>query len=179
MVAGVAGKGVDTVENRVSQSVLNRDGKREAGLYRVAVVDGQGGGIGKSLVEKLRLQYGNRLSILALGTNALATSAMLRAGADEGATGENAIVRNAERVSLIVGPIGIVVANAMLGELTPAMACAIGQSDAMKYLIPVSRCSVQVAGVENKALPQHLDQVMDWISAWLEGRNPEAGGDLR
>lgn len=178
-VAGIGGKGVGAVENKVGLNGLNRDGKWDASLCRVAVIDGQGGGIGKSLVEKLRLQFGNRLSILALGTNALATSAMLRAGADEGATGENAIVRNAERVSLIVGPIGIVVANAMLGELTPAMACAIGQSDALKFLIPVSRCSVQIAGVESKSLPQHLDQVMEWISTWLEGRNPETGGDMR
>ena len=145
-----------------------RDTTRDGGACRIAVVDGQGGGIGKSLVEKLRAQFGGRVFLLAFGTNALATSAMLRAGADEGATGENAIVRNAERVSLILGPIGIVVANAMLGELTPAMACAIGQSEAVKYLIPVSRCSVQVAGVENKTLPQHLDQVVGWVSAWME-----------
>ena len=142
---------------------------------RVAVIDGQGGGIGKMLVERLRLQFSDGIHLLVLGTNALATSAMLRAGADEGATGEHAIVRNASRVDVILGPIGIVVADAMLGELTPAMACAIGQSDAVKYLIPVSRCSVQIAGVQNRSLPQFVDQVMEWFSAWLAEEKSRGG----
>lgn len=142
---------------------------------RVAVVDGQGGGIGKMLVERLQQQFSDRIHILALGTNALATSAMLRAGADEGATGENAIVRNAKRVEVILGPIGIVVSNAMLGELTPAMAGAIGESEAVKYLIPVSRCSVQIAGVESRSLPQFVDQVMAWFSVWLTNRDAREG----
>jgi NAD(P)-dependent dehydrogenase (short-subunit alcohol dehydrogenase family) len=143
---------------------------------RLAVIDGQGGGIGKALVEKLRQRLVSQVHILALGTNALATSAMLRAGADEGATGENAIVRNASRVEVIVGPIGIVVANAMLGELTPAMACAVGESAAMKFLIPVSRCSVQIAGCETRALPQSVEQVVDMVEAYrTRWELPEGG----
>jgi NAD(P)-dependent dehydrogenase (short-subunit alcohol dehydrogenase family) len=102
---------------------------------KIAVVDGQGGGIGKALVEKLRIEFGNDIEITALGTNALATSLMLRAGADEGASGENAIVYNAGRVDVIIGPIGIIAADSMLGELTPAMAKAIAGSSAKKILI--------------------------------------------
>ncbi len=136
---------------------------KETNLMRVAVVDGQGGGIGRALVERLR-QALPGLELVALGTNALATSAMIKAGANEGATGENAIVHQSTRVDAIVGPIGIVVANAMLGELTPLMARAIGESPVQKMLIPVSRCSVQIAGVEGRTLPQYLEQVVSWVS---------------
>lgn len=86
---------------------------------RIAVVDGQGGGMGKTLVERIRQTLGSQVEILALGTNALATAAMLKAGADEGATGENAIAVNASRVDYILGSVGILSANSMLGELTP------------------------------------------------------------
>lgn len=134
---------------------------------RIAVVDGQGGGIGKMLVERLREAFPEKIEVLALGTNALATAAMLKAGAQQGATGENAIVYNAPRVDAILGPIGIVVANAMLGELTPAIASAIGASDARKFLIPVSRCNVQVAGIENRPAAQHVDQAVEWVFGLL------------
>jgi len=139
---------------------------------RIAVVDGQGGGIGKMLVERLREALPEQVEVLALGTNALATAAMLKAGAHQGATGENAILYNAPRVDAILGPIGIVVANAMLGELTPAMAGAIGASEARKYLVPVSRCSVQVAGVENRPVAQHVEQAVAWVAAMLAGSTP-------
>ena len=138
---------------------------------RIAVVDGQGGGIGRAIVERLRAVYQDRIEIVALGTNALATSAMLKAGASEGATGENAIRYNAARVDAILGPIGIVVANAMLGELTPEIAQAIGECAAPKFLIPVSRCNVQIAGVENKALPQFVEETVDWVGTRLHGGN--------
>ncbi len=89
---------------------------------RIAVIDGQGGGIGKTIVEKLRKELPEDVEIIALGTNALATSCMLKAGANEGATGENAIVANAGKVDVIMGTVGIIAANSMLGELTPQMA---------------------------------------------------------
>lgn len=130
---------------------------------RIAVIDGQGGGIGKMLVEKLKQQYGNRVSIIALGTNALATAQMMKAGAEEGATGENAILFNAGRVDLITGPMGIVLANAMLGELSPKMAEAIGESRAPKVLIPISKCAVQVAGCSDMGLQQYVDEAVDMI----------------
>jgi NAD(P)-dependent dehydrogenase (short-subunit alcohol dehydrogenase family) len=130
---------------------------------RIAVIDGQGGGIGKALVEKLRGEFGSDVEILALGTNALATSAMLKSGADEGATGENAIVYNADKIDIITGAIGIISANSMLGELTPAMAKAIAESSAPKVLIPMNRCNIQIAGVKGTALPQYIEDVVQMI----------------
>lgn len=127
---------------------------------RIAVVDGQGGGIGKAIVENLRAELGKSVEIIALGTNVLATSAMLKAGADEGATGENAIVFNSDKVQIIIGAIGIVAANSMMGELTPAMARAIAESPAKKMLIPTNRCNIQITGVKNTTLPQHIDEAV-------------------
>ena len=127
---------------------------------KVAVVDGQGGGMGRSIVEKLRASLGDSITITALGTNALATSSMLKAGADEGATGENAVVVNAARADIIVGSIGIVCANSMLGELTPKMAIAIASSPAQKVLIPVSRCGLHLAGIQNAPLPEYIDDAV-------------------
>ncbi len=132
---------------------------------RIAVIDGQGGGIGKALVEKCRKTFGNDVEILALGTNSLATALMLKAGANEGATGENAIIYNTAKVEIITGPMGIICSNSLLGELTPLMARAIAESPAKKILIPISRCNVVVAGVENKLLLQYIDDAMEMIKA--------------
>ncbi|KYH29146.1 MULTISPECIES: DUF3842 family protein [Clostridium] len=130
---------------------------------RIAVVDGQGGGIGKAIVEKFRKEFEDTIEIIALGTNSLATSLMLKAGANEGATGENAICYNVSKVDLILGPIGIVCANSLLGELTPQMAKAISESPAKKVLIPLNRCNVIVAGVENKPLPHYIDDAIQIV----------------
>ena len=115
---------------------------------KIAVIDGQGGGIGSSLVAGLREHYGEKVEILAIGTNVQATSSMLKAGADLGATGENAIIVNAAKVDIIAGPIGIILANSMLGELTPAMAGAIGESSCEKILVPIQKCRITIAGTE-------------------------------
>ena len=128
---------------------------------RIAVVDGQGGGMGKIIVEKLRQEFGEEIEILSLGTNAMATSLMLKAGANEGASGENAIVYNSQKVDVIMGPIGIVAANSMLGELTPLMARAIAESPAKKILIPVNKCNIQVAGVKNEPMPYQIDNAVN------------------
>ena len=124
---------------------------------KIVVVDGQGGGIGKSLVEKLRACLGDSAVITALGTNALATAAMLKAGANDGATGENAVAINAASADIITGSIGIIAANSMLGELTPKMAAAIASSEAQKVLIPLNRCNLHVSGTKNISLPEYID----------------------
>lgn len=130
---------------------------------KVAVIDGQGGGIGKSLVEKIKSRFGNQVHVIALGTNAVAASLMIRAGADDGASGENAIVVNVEHVDIIVGSVGIISANSMLGELTPSMAKAISSSPARKILIPLNRCNLMVTGVGNSSLPEHIEEVIELI----------------
>jgi len=130
---------------------------------RIAVVDGQGGGIGKAIVEKLRKEMPEDVEIIALGTNSSATALMLKAGANEGATGENAIAYNADKVDVIIGTIGIIVSNAMMGELTPVMAKAISESPARKILIPLNRCNIDVVGVKSEPLPHHIDNAVSMI----------------
>lgn len=130
---------------------------------RIAVIDGQGGGIGKVIVEKIRKELPEDTEIIALGTNAVATMLMMKSGANEGASGENAIVFNAVKVDVILGSIGIIAANAMMGELTPLMAKAIAESRARKVLIPLNRCNIEVAGVKNEPLPHLIDYAVSMI----------------
>jgi len=127
---------------------------------RVAVIDGQGGGIGKHIVEKLRREMPEDLEILALGTNSLATSIMMRAGANEGATGENAIIYNAARIDFILGPVSILIPNAMLGELTAGMAAAIAASPARKILLPLIRGNIEIMGLRNEPLPHLISELV-------------------
>lgn len=125
----------------------------------VAVIDGQGGGMGRGLVEAVKKRW-PQLHVRALGTNALATAAMLRAGADDGATGENAVVFNARRADVLLGPIGVLTPNGLLGEVSPAMAEAIGGSEAVKILLPSQRCSIRLAVGEPQPLQFYLDQAV-------------------
>lgn len=127
----------------------------------ILVVDGQGGGIGKTLVEKLKTKVGPMHTIIAVGTNALATSAMIKGGADNVATGENAIKYNAKRADIIMGTVGIISANSMLGELTPEMASAISESEAVKILIPLKKCGLNVVGVREESLPALIDEAVE------------------
>ena len=129
---------------------------------RIAVVDGQGGGIGRAIVEKLKAAL-PEVEVLALGTNSAATGQMLRAGADDGATGENAIVHNMKFVDIVVGVIAIINANSMMGELSPRMAQAIGESRAFKVLLPMNRCNIHVVSVEDVPLSVHLDHAIKVI----------------
>lgn len=130
---------------------------------KIAIVDGQGGGIGKHIVEKLRREFPEDVEILALGTNALATSVMLKAGANEGATGENAVIFNVSRVDMILGPLSIMFPNAMLGEMTPAMAAAISSSSAKKVLIPLIRSGVEIVGLRSDPLPHMIEELISRV----------------
>lgn len=125
----------------------------------ILVMDAQGGGIGKQVVTAVRTRFPDA-TITAVGTNAAATTAMLRAGADEGATGENAAVVCCRRADVIIGPVGIVIADAMLGEVTPRMAVAVGQSAAKRILIPVNHCANFIAGVADMSVGRLVDSVV-------------------
>lgn len=132
----------------------------------IAVVDGQGGGIGRAIVEKIKAAMPH-IRVIALGTNSVATGQMLRAGADDGATGENAIVHNMRHVDIVVGVIGILNANSMMGELSPAMAAAIGGSHTYKVLLPINRCHIHVVSVEDAPLGKHIDNAVEAIKEHL------------
>ena len=135
---------------------------------RIAVIDGQGGGIGRTITERLVRALSPEVEILALGTNATATAGMLKAGANEGASGENAILYNAARVDLIVGPLGVVLANAFLGEMTPAMAAAVAGSRAKKILLPLNRSNVDLVGLGEEPLPHLVDKLVARVQRYLE-----------
>ena len=123
---------------------------------RILIIDGQGGGIGSRLVGLLRPRLPEGCELLCAGTNSLATSAMLKAGAPQGATGENAVLYQAPRASVILGPIGVILAHGILGEVSPAMAAAVSGSEAVKILIPSSTCGVHVAGTGGLKLDEYL-----------------------
>lgn len=112
----------------------------------VLVIDGQGGGIGRLLVDEIKEKY-PEFTVTAVGTNTIATTTMLKAGADFAATGENAVCVACRKADVITGPIGIVIADALLGEITPKMAAAVGQSNARRVLVPVNHCDNIVVGV--------------------------------
>lgn len=132
-------------------------------MLKIAVVDGQGGGIGSLIVKRLRDEFGDALEIFALGTNATATSAMMKSRSNKGATGENAIVWNANRANIIIGPLSIVLPNAMFGELTPKMAEAIASADAKKILLPLNQEGIDVIGVEKEPLPHMLEKIIETV----------------
>jgi GTP-sensing pleiotropic transcriptional regulator CodY len=132
-------------------------------VFTIAVVDGQGGGIGSLIVRRLRDEFGDEIEILALGTNAAATSAMMKSRANKGATGENSIVWNANRINMIIGPLSIVLSNAMLGELTPRIAEAIASSSAKKILLPLNQEGIEIIGVEKEPLPHMVEKIVEIV----------------
>lgn len=115
---------------------------------RILVIDGQGGQLGSQIVRELLAKFAD-IQITAVGTNAVATAAMIKAGASRAATGENPVIVACRKADIIVGPIGIVIADSLMGEVTPAMAVAVGQADAARILIPMNRCENVIAGVGN------------------------------
>ncbi|MDR0518498.1 MAG: DUF3842 family protein [Clostridiales Family XIII bacterium] len=133
----------------------------------IMVVDGQGGGLGKAVIEKLR-EAGLGAEVVAVGTNSLATSAMMRAGATSAATGENALIYNAGIADFIIGPIGMISANSMLGEISPAMAGAIASAGCMKLLIPLNKCNLYVGGVsEDSGISEKIDDIISKLRSML------------
>lgn len=124
---------------------------------KIGIVDGQGGGIGSAIIRRLKEEFGEKVEIWALGTNAIATAAMMKSRANRGATGENAIVQSAAKVDMIFGTVSIIMAHAMMGELTPAMAAAIADSPAKKFLLPLSQENITVIGIYKEPLPHLID----------------------
>ncbi|MBR4870340.1 MAG: DUF3842 family protein [Oscillospiraceae bacterium] len=130
----------------------------------ILVMDGQGGRLGAQLIKEIRARL-PQSRIMAVGTNSAATAAMLKAGADESATGENPVVVACRKADVIVGPVGIVIADAMLGEITEKMACAVARADAKRILIPMNRCDNLIAGVQDLSLSTLIADAVEKLSS--------------
>lgn len=129
---------------------------------KILIIDAQGGGMGKQLVMSVKKEF-PQAEIGAVGTNSLATSNMLKAGADYVATGENAVVVGCRKSDVIVGPVGIAIADSMHGEITPVMAAAVGQSEAKKLLIPMNQCNNVIVGVKNTSMSYMIEAVIEQL----------------
>ena len=127
---------------------------------RICIIDGQGGGIGSVIIRRLKEEFGERVQVLALGSNAIATAQMMKAGANRGATGENAILVTIQDADVVIGPISIVLANAMMGEITPKVAAAVASCRAKKFLLPLTQENVEVASVTREPLPHQVDHIV-------------------
>ncbi|WP_300669446.1 DUF3842 family protein [Desulfoluna sp.] len=130
-------------------------------MLRICVIDGQGGGIGSAIIRRIKDLFAAQVEIIALGTNAVATAQMLKAGANRGASGENAIIRSVGTCDVVTGPLGIVMAHALMGEVTPVMAEAISGCAAKKVLLPLSQDNVEVVGVHKAPLPHLVDELIE------------------
>ncbi len=135
---------------------------------KIVVIDGQGGGLGKAMIERIRSVFADTVEISAVGTNSLATASMIKAGADRGATGENAIVVNSRDADIIIGPIAIILCDSLMGEISSKIVKAVARSKAVKILIPVSRCGVKIAGVALNNMNQLIDDVVKKIKEYPE-----------
>lgn len=138
---------------------MNKTNKKSA-PQRICVIDGQGGGIGSTVIKKLKDLFGETVEIIAMGTNAIATAQMLKAKANRGASGENAIVQIAGKVDIIIGTVAIIMAHSMMGEVTPKMAEAVASSPAKKLLIPLSQENVEIVGVAPIPLPHLIEALI-------------------
>jgi NAD(P)-dependent dehydrogenase (short-subunit alcohol dehydrogenase family) len=130
-------------------------------MKQICVIDGQGGGIGSAIIKRLTAAAGDEFEIIALGTNAIATAQMLKARANRGASGENAIVCSVKQADVIIGPVSILMADAMMGELTPAMARAIANSPARKLLLPLSQENIEIVGLVQAPLPHLIEALIE------------------
>ena len=133
---------------------------------KILIIDGQGGGLGRQLVTAVKEQY-PEIEVLAVGTNSAATNAMLRAGADRAATGENSVVVASGQADVIMGPLGMVIADSMLGEITPVMAAAAGQSEAKRILLPVGQCDNIIAGVRDMPMAKMVQEAVELLAGWV------------
>lgn len=129
-------------------------------MARIAVIDGQGGGIGATIIRRIREAFGDKVEIWALGTNAIATSQMMKAGANRGATGENAICQSVARVDAISGPISVLLCHAMMGEVTPPMVEAIASASATKLMLPLTQEPLVVVGTVREPLPHLVEKLV-------------------
>ena len=127
---------------------------------RICVIDGQGGGIGGAIIKRLKEEYGESVEILALGTNAIATAQMMKSHANRGATGENAIARTVAVADLVIGPVSIAWANAMMGEVTPRMAEAVASTKAPKIYLPLFQEGVTIVGLAGEPLPHLVETIV-------------------
>ena len=134
---------------------------------KVLIIDGQGGGLGRQLVAAVK-EYDRSIEVLAVGTNSAATNAMLRAGADQAATGENSVAVASKKADVIMGPVGIVIADSMLGEITPRMAVAVGQSSAKRILIPVNLCDNIVVGVSDASMGKNVQNAVEALARFTQ-----------
>ncbi|MBW2252259.1 MAG: DUF3842 family protein [Deltaproteobacteria bacterium] len=130
-------------------------------MKKICVIDGQGGGIGSTIIKKLKELFQETVEIIALGTNAIATAQMLKARANRGASGENAIVQTVKTVDIIIGPVGIIIANAMMGEVTPKIAKAVASSRAKKILIPLTQENIEIVGISSVPLPHLIEDLIE------------------
>ena len=135
---------------------MNLENKKQ-----ICVIDGQGGGIGASIIKRLKERFEERIEVIALGTNAIATAQMLKAKANRGASGSNAIVHTVKKADIIIGTLGIIMPNAMMGEVTPLIAEAVCSSDARKILLPLTQENVELVGISGLPLPQLVDDLLD------------------
>jgi hypothetical protein len=126
----------------------------------MAVIDGQGGGIGTTIIKKVKEAFGERIEIWALGTNAIATAQMMKSGANRGATGENAICHCVKQVDIVAGPVSIMITHAMMGEVSPPMVHAVGTSHALKLLLPLTQEPLVVVGTVREPLPHLVDKLI-------------------
>lgn len=137
---------------------------------KIAVIDGMGGGIGSQAIERLKSLNSNDIEIIALGTNSQATANMIKSGAHQGATGENAISWMCQKVDIIIGPLAIIAANSMMGEISPKMSEAIASSPAKKLLLPVSKCNIDVIGLEDLQFKVIFEELTKTIKNLLEDK---------
>jgi len=147
-------------------------------LIRIAVIDGQGGGIGTTIIKRIKEVCGERTEVWALGTNAIATAQMMKAGANRGASGENAIRHSAAKVDVIIGPIAILIANSMMGEMTPSMVQSIGESKAAKLILPLTQEPIMIVGTIREPLPHMVDRLItEHLAQYMDPPSTKAEQD--